>query len=133
MTELDNQYVAADGETTQFYCSVQSDLPVTFTWEFVQRGSEDSQVIVDTTGPVVPGKYSVINRSKSSRLKVQQVESSDAGSYTCRVSRGGEENIQTSADLEVLSLLCKSVYTAKILLLSQLSSSIGVTQCILSL
>ena len=82
---------------------------------------------------MVPGKYSVINRSKSSRLKVQQVESSDAGSYTCRVLRGGEENIQTSADLEVLSLLCKSVYMAKILLLSQLSSSIGVTECILSL
>ena len=108
MTEPDN-YVAVDGETTQFYCSVQSDFPVTFTWEFVQRGSaEDSQVIVDTTGLVVSGKYSVISRPKSSRLEVQQVESSDAGSYTCRVSRGGEENIQTSADLEVL---CKSVHS----------------------
>ena len=107
VTEPDN-YVAVDRETTQFYCSVQSDLPVTFTWEFVQRGSEDSQVIVDTTGPVFPGKYSVISRPKSSRLEVQQVESSDAGSYTCRVSSGGEENIQTSADLEVL---CKSVYS----------------------
>ena len=75
----------------------------------------------------------MISRPKSSRLEVQQIESSDAGSYTCRVSSDSGENIQTSADLEVLSLLCKSVYMAIILLLSQISSSIGVTECILSL
>lgn len=102
VTEPENQ-VGVIGGNAQFNCSVQSDHLITSTWEFVQRGSVNSQVIADLTGPVVPEKYSVINIGpKSSRLEVHWIQELDAGRYVCRVTSGNGGTIQADAELVVL-------------------------------
>ena len=103
-TEPENQS-AIEGEIVQFHCSVSSDSPLAFTWEFTRKGFDHSQVIAHLTGPVVPHKYSVVNLGHAtSRLEVFSTEISDAGRYTCRVSIGYGQSIHANAQLE---LLCK--------------------------
>ena len=103
---------AVEGQIVQFDCSVQSDILLTFVWEFTRSGSDVSQVIADLTGPVVPRKYSVINIGHaSSRLEVHGIEISDAGSYTCRVTSSSGQTIQADAILEIS---CKYTYLISI-------------------
>ena len=102
VTEPVNQ-MTVEGDTVHFHCSVQSGFLVTFVWKFTRKGSIDSQVIADSTGPVVLDKYSLVNFGQTtSRLTVYSVELSDAGSYTCSASISTGQNIHADAQLEIL-------------------------------
>ena len=101
--------VAVEGETAVFHCSVQSDTLVSFIWTFTMSRSHHTQVIANVTVPLISNKYSVTNIGlTSSRLEVHRTLLSDAGSYTCRVSAGGQ-TIQTDANLEILSKSITSI------------------------
>ena len=89
---------AIEGENVvEFQCSTSFTQMVTFVWEFTSIASGTAQVINATS----TDKYSIASHQWSTRLSVNNVELSDAGTYKCIASANGK-SITTDAHLDVL-------------------------------